>query len=43
MKLNIKIDNILVDSINKFNKKDWDNFVKCVAFEVYKTLINRRV
>lgn len=38
MDLKIKID---TNPIN-FNKNKWDNFVKYISCEVYKTLIKRR-
>lgn len=39
MELNIKIDN---NPLIKFKKKDWDNFVELISFEVWKALIKRR-
>ena len=39
MELNIKIDN---NTLNKFKKKDWDNSVELISFEVWKELIKRR-
>lgn len=39
MELNIKIDN---NPLIKFKKKDWDNYVELISFEVWKALIKRR-
>lgn len=39
MELNIKIDN---SPLIKFKKKDWDNYVELISFEVWKALIKRR-
>lgn len=39
MELNIKIDNKF---LIKFKKKDWDNYVELIIFEVWEELIKRR-
>lgn len=39
MELNIKLT---TTPLIKFKKKDWDNSVELISFEVWKTLIKRR-
>ena len=39
MELNIKLT---TTPLIKFKKKDWDNFVELISFEVWKALIKRR-